>query len=502
MYWITGGMGGLGRVFAQAIAKQVREPVLVLSGRRALDPSQEAWLQSLRAQGARVEYRSVAVDDEAAMAALSRSIVAEHGQLNGVIHTAGVLRDSLLANKTEADLGTVLQPKVAGVVALDEATRELALDWLVLCSSVASVWGNVGQVDYAAGNGFLDAYAAYRQGLVAQGLRRGQTVSVSWPLWASGGMQVDVAGQERMRRLTGMEPLSDEAGIAALVHAMSVTLGASRVQALSMESGASHVQGMPVALRASHVQEMSAVSHASHVLVLHGDRTRVLVSVQAAYEAKAVSTQLSAVPVQTESGDEIRAETEMTPSGDAFGGQLERALTGLMATHLKMARERLERDAPLSEFGFDSITLTSFGNVLNQRYGLTLSPTVFFEAPTIAALTAYLVREHGDVLAPAFAVTPAPQQNAHQGMHAKRSAEGGEPISSLGRRRSRRPLVMPGAQIAAGSLRPEPIAVIGMSGCFPEAPDIETLWANLQAGRDCIGELPSSRWSGRAAPAV
>ncbi|WP_415822574.1 beta-ketoacyl synthase N-terminal-like domain-containing protein, partial [Bordetella tumbae] len=44
--------------------------------------------------------------------------------------------------------------------------------------------------------------------------------------------------------------------------------------------------------------------------------------------------------------------------------------------------------------------------------------------------------------------------------------------------------------------------MIGMSGCFPEAPDIETLWANLQAGRDCIGELPSSRWSGRAAPAV
>ncbi|WP_460490243.1 SDR family NAD(P)-dependent oxidoreductase, partial [Bordetella tumbae] len=408
VYWITGGMGGLGRVFAQAIAQQVREPVLVLTGRRALEPTQEAWLQDLRARGARAEYRSVAVDDEAAMAALSRSIVVEHGQLNGVIHTAGVLRDSLLANKTEADLGTVLQPKVAGVVALDEATRELALDWLVLCSSVASVWGNVGQVDYAAGNGFLDAYAAYRQGLVAQGLRRGQTISVSWPLWASGGMQVDAAGQERMRRLTGMGPLPDEAGIAAFAQGVSVA------------------------------------SHISHVLVLHGDRKRLLTSVRAAYE-KTSSTQTKAVPVQEQtvsvqagSAGEARASVGTMPSGEAFAGQLERALTGLMATHLKMPRERLEREASLSEFGFDSITLTSFGNVLNQRYGLTLSPTVFFEAPTIAALTAYLVREHGDVLAPAFVTTS-------QVAKLERSTEDIEPITSLasvGRRLGRRPLAV------------------------------------------------------------
>ncbi|WP_448709409.1 SDR family NAD(P)-dependent oxidoreductase, partial [Achromobacter sp. AGC25] len=438
VYWITGGLGGLGRVFAQAIAQQVREPVLVLSGRRALEPSQAAWLQDLRVRGARVEYRSVAVDDGAAMAALSRAIVAEHGQLNGVIHTAGVLRDSLLANKTDVDLGTVLQPKVAGVVALDEATRELALEWLVLCSSVASVWGNVGQVDYAAGNGFLDAYAAYRQGLVSQGLRRGRTVSLSWPLWAAGGMQVDAAGQERMRRSTGMEPLPDEAGIAALVQSMSVA------------SDAVPVQGMSVA------------PHASHVLVLHGDRARLLASVRAAYEAKAVPVQADTVPVQAESVQELRAEAETTSSRDAFAAQLERALTGLMAGHLKMARERLERDAPLSEFGFDSISLTSFGNVLNQRYGLTLSPTVFFEAPTIAALTAYLVREHGDVLAPAFAVAPTRQQGAHQD---GQTASSVEPVASVGRRRGRRPLAMPGMPVEPASVRPEPIAVIGMSGC-------------------------------------
>ena len=39
-----------------------------------------------------------------------------------------------------------------------------------------------------------------------------------------------------------------------------------------------------------------------------------------------------------------------------------------------------------------------------------------------------------------------------------------------------------------------PIAIVGMSGAFPQAPDVQSLWRNLLAGRDCIGEIPPSRW--------
>src|SRR5581483_11686357 len=41
---------------------------------------------------------------------------------------------------------------------------------------------------------------------------------------------------------------------------------------------------------------------------------------------------------------------------------------------------------------------------------------------------------------------------------------------------------------------PEPIAIIGVSGCFPQARDIDALWANLAAGRDCISQIPNTRW--------
>ncbi len=74
--------------------------------------------------------------------------------------------------------------------------------------------------------------------------------------------------------------------------------------------------------------------------------------------------------------------------------QIEHALKGMISAQLKIACEELERDTPLSEFGFDSITLTVFGAVLDQKYSLSLSPTIFFEYSTIAALAGYLAKEH------------------------------------------------------------------------------------------------------------
>ncbi len=37
-----------------------------------------------------------------------------------------------------------------------------------------------------------------------------------------------------------------------------------------------------------------------------------------------------------------------------------------------------------------------------------------------------------------------------------------------------------------------PIAIVGMSGCFPEAANVEEFWANLAAGKDSVKEI--SRW--------
>ncbi|BBO59205.1 SDR family NAD(P)-dependent oxidoreductase [Mycoavidus sp. B2-EB] len=177
--------------------------------------------------------------------------------------------------------------------------------------------------------------------------------------------------------------------------------------------------------------------------------------------------------------------------------QIEHALAGIISTYLKVAREVLDRDAPLSQFGFDSITLAGLSNTLNQKYSLALSPPLFFEYSTIAALAGYLAREHHAVLAPAFAATmtepirpngsavasPLPPAARHQrgrlaAATLRYSANEGKPVTG------------------------EPIAVIGMSGCFPQAEDIDALWANLLAERDSISVLPLSRWNYKWTPTI
>ena len=62
---------------------------------------------------------------------------------------------------------------------------------------------------------FWTPMRAWRDGLVACGERSGRTLSLNWPLWAQGGMQVDGATLAGMRR-QGLTPLASEAGLDSL----------------------------------------------------------------------------------------------------------------------------------------------------------------------------------------------------------------------------------------------------------------------------------------------
>src|SRR5205085_1809059 len=129
--------------------------------------------------------------------------IAEIGTIDGILHCAGALIENSIARKSAAEVADVLAPKVAGTLNLDRATSHLALDFFVLFSSLAGAMGNPRTADYAAANGFLDAFAAERNRQVAAGERRGRTRSINWPVWQSGRMGTDAASQERLEQATG-----------------------------------------------------------------------------------------------------------------------------------------------------------------------------------------------------------------------------------------------------------------------------------------------------------
>ncbi|HYO16629.1 MAG TPA: KR domain-containing protein, partial [Thermoanaerobaculia bacterium] len=122
------------------------------------------------------------------MERVARLAADRFGGVHGIVHSAGVAGGGVIQLKTYARASQVLAPKVAGTLVLDEVFAGTELDFFLLCSSLASVLGGPGQVDYCAANAFLDAFAARER---ARGGRL--TVAVGWDTWAEVGMAVNTA---------------------------------------------------------------------------------------------------------------------------------------------------------------------------------------------------------------------------------------------------------------------------------------------------------------------
>lgn len=200
VYLITGGLGGLGLAFADYLARQAAAK-LVLIGRSAfppratwndwlaahqtVDPTSETirHLQAIEACGGQVLVIQADVTDATQMRQAIQEAEATLGPIQGVIHAAGVPTGGVIQLKTPETATTVLAAKVQGTSVLGDIFANTRLDFMVLCSSLTSVIGRFGQVDYTAANAFLDAYAAWFQAQTGT-----YTVAINWDAWEEIGM--------------------------------------------------------------------------------------------------------------------------------------------------------------------------------------------------------------------------------------------------------------------------------------------------------------------------
>ena len=172
-----------------------------------------ASLCQLAGVAASARYHVADVRNEDAVRCVVNDIYARHGRLDGVIHGAGVLEDKRMSDKGVESFERVFRTKVDGARHLVSALRP-DLGFLVLFASVAGVFGNKGQADYAAANDALDSLARTWSGQF-----RGRVVAVDWGPWAGAGMVSAELEREYARRGVGLIGVDD--GIACLLRELA-----------------------------------------------------------------------------------------------------------------------------------------------------------------------------------------------------------------------------------------------------------------------------------------
>ena len=198
-FLISGGLGGIGMLLAEHLARTCKAKLVLLS-RRGLPPRSywDEWsqlrtgdrtsqlIQRVRAMeqaGAEVDVVAADVTDLEAMQRVVQHATRRFGSLHGVVHTAGLLDDGLILTRKPEQTERLMRPKVVGAQVLDQATANHELDQFVVFGSTSSLAGIPGQGDYAAANSALDTFAKWRSQR-----RKGRTLSVDWGIWQDVGM--------------------------------------------------------------------------------------------------------------------------------------------------------------------------------------------------------------------------------------------------------------------------------------------------------------------------
>ncbi|MEC3976913.1 KR domain-containing protein, partial [Amycolatopsis sp. H20-H5] len=352
-YLITGGLGVLGLEVAHWLADRGMRRI-VLAGRQALPP-RDTWdeltdpgtlariesIRSLERLGVTVATVALDIADPDAATKLLSPAALGLPPIRGIVHAAGIVDNRTLGSLDEDALRTVLRPKVDGALVLHTLFPPGSLDFFVLFSSSGQLLNLPGQASYAAGNAFLDTLAAHRR---AAGDTA--TTSFGWTSWRGLGMSTSSAAIDVELAARGTADIS-----------LTEAFG-------SWELAERYDLGYAAVLRTIPLEA--------------GDRRPPL---------------LSELPEDTAAG-ESAAEAPAEGWRELTGADLREFVIGEISaqvvTETKLAASEVDPRRALLEMGLDSVMTVRIRRALERRFGLPLPATLFWDHPTIDAVTALL----------------------------------------------------------------------------------------------------------------
>lgn len=457
VYIVAGGLGGIGLEIAHYLAQKVAARLVLIS--RSSIPPQSQWnewlknhehdeaivkkikkLQKIQAAGSTVLIINGDITNSDQMKRMLQQTKESFSEIHGIIHAAGVLNDSMLITMTDENFLNVLLPKMVGSFVLDQVSAQENLDFFIIFSGLISLFGNSGQANHCAADCFQDAFAHYRNNI-----QNKRTLSINWGIWE----EIGVVGNSRYidpLKEKGLLPIKTKDGLAAFEKALETE--EVQIAIAPLEHKLLKTYGIP--------------SHTS---------TDVDTKVNHFVKEKEIPQRKDIKTVQTFDAL-VRQIQEMIIL------QL-RELPGLEAASFSSKDSFLEH-------GMDSLTIVSFTQKFASYAGLELFPTIFFEYPTVQQVSHYLAKEYTDHFTEMF-------------LHQDTQTADDPCCDGTGNRRllAETPSVSFTEEVPHAvehTFKDSDIAVIGMSGMFPQARTVCEFWDNLCNGVDSIQEIPGNRW--------
>lgn len=328
---VIGGTSGFGLATAVWLVGRGATRLILASRAARLLEADLAKVEALRHGGVDVTLERVDVADHTALEHFLRR-VSTHGKIGGIVNAAMILDDRLIEGMDAAAIETVLRPKVQGALNLEKAAAGLDLDYLLLYSSATTLFGNPGQFNYVAANGFVEGLARRMQ---ARGVR---ALAIAWGgIGDAGYLSRNIAADANLKKrfasslisaqtaLDGLDWIYDELG--------QQTTASCAIARIDWAMAKRELAGV----RTPTFGAVGASAGARH-----------------AVDGAAVVERLRALPPD----EAIEAMVEIVVEE--------------IARVLRLPPKEIDRHRPLAEIGMDSLMMLELRTTVEQSLGIDL----------------------------------------------------------------------------------------------------------------------------------
>jgi acyl transferase domain-containing protein/surfactin synthase thioesterase subunit/acyl carrier protein len=340
-YLVTGGLGMLGHSAAKwLISKGAKH--LVLTGRNASAEAAQKIFSAAEINKAAIHLVAADISRDEDVSRLLQTISNELPPLRGVVHSAGVLDDGILAQLDWDRFSSLFEPRVYGSWLLHEYTKPLELDFFIFKSTLLSLLGSAGQGNYTASSVFLDSLAAYRR---TKGL---PATAINWSAWSGGGLATASGARgEAMWSSLGIKFLSPDRAMQAFDELMHRDVDQIAVAAADWPTYTSRV-GEPAFL--SELLNRTAVSGSSKF-------------------------------VQEKPAPGMRPMAVNDQARQLLLSRLQQHIMGKLGF-----TEIIDPNQRLNDLGVDSLMSVTLSNSLEKEFGIPVSVAEIIKGPTINQL--------------------------------------------------------------------------------------------------------------------